>query len=102
MLIDFLLRQRCLITPWLGYEDGRDVYGEAEERACRVQEGSKLTDAGGVSGEADARAAAALMFCRGEAVPERSRVACEGREYIVTACRRARGFGEEHLEVTLR
>ena len=42
------------------------------------------------------------MFCRGEIIPPRSLVECEGRTYIVMRCDRARGLGQEHLEVLLQ
>ena len=101
MIIDVLLRQRCEIMPWAGMEQGRDVYGETESRACRLQEGRKLESEGGVDGTADTARAAALMFCTGEPIPARSRVRCGDKEYTVTACAVAHGLGQEHLEVTL-
>lgn len=97
MLIDFLLRQKCGIRPWLGIADGTDQFGPEEERACRLQEGRYLQQ----DSKADTAVAKALMFCTGADIPERSRVTCGGREYIVLACRRAQGWGQAHLEVTL-
>ncbi|MBQ9198368.1 MAG: hypothetical protein IJ157_14190 [Clostridia bacterium] len=102
MLIDFLLRQRCTVLPWLGMEDGRDVYGEAQDRACRLQERRRLENGPGGDGVSDVAEANALMFCTGDAIAERSRVECEGKRYIVLACRKVHGFGQEHLEVTLQ
>ena len=98
MLIDFLLRQKCTIRPWMGHRDGAEAYGEPEERPCRLQQARQLEN----SMQADAFAARALMFCVGEMIPARSRVECEGEGYTVLACRSARGLGQEHLEVTLR
>ena len=46
MLIDFLLRQQCVIRPWVRLEEGEDVYGEAQERACRLQGGRGLGNGG--------------------------------------------------------
>ena len=102
MLIDFLLRQHCTVRPWLRLEEGRDVYGEKQARACRVQTGRTLENGPGGDGVTDAVTARALMFCTGEMIPERSLGECEGRTYIVLACRAARGFGQEHLEVTMQ
>lgn len=101
-MIDFLLRQRCRVSPWLGLRDGVDEYGEAEERKCRLQMNRRLESAAGVPGVQDVIPARALMFCTGEMIPERSLVECEGERYIVIGCKKARGFAEEHLEVTLQ
>lgn len=102
MLIDFLLRQRCTVSPWLALRDGADVFGEPEERKCRLQMNRRLENAGGVPGVQDAIPVRALMFCTGEMIPERSVVECEGERYTVTGCKKTRGFAEEHLEVTLQ
>lgn len=102
MMIDFLLRQRCTVRPWLRTEGGEDVYGEAEERKCRVQTGRNLQNASGADGAADTVPAMAMMFCTGERIPERSLVTCEGRTYIVVICREAQGFAQKHLEVTMQ
>lgn len=102
MLIDFLLRQRCTVRPWLRMEDGRDIYGQEQARACRLQAGRYLENGADVDGVSDVAAARAMMFCTGEMIPERSLVACEGRTYIVLSCRAARGWGQEHLEVALQ
>lgn len=101
-MIDFLLRQRCQVSPWLGLRDGVDEYGEAEERKCRLQMNRRLESTAGVPGVQDVIPARALMFCTGEMIPERSVVECEGERYIVTGCKKTRGFAEEHLEVTLQ
>lgn len=102
MIIDFLLRQRCRVSPWLGLRNGMDQYGETEERACRLQMNRRLENPAGAPGVKDVIPARALMFCTGEMIPERSVVECEGERYIVTGCKRTRGFAEEHLEVTLQ
>lgn len=102
MLIEFLLRQTCEVAPWLGTAQGREIYGLAETRACRLQSARHLEGVSGIDGVADAVTARAMMFCTGEMIPERSRVCCEGRQYIVIACRKASGLGQEHLEVELR
>ena len=102
MLIDFLLRQQCEIQPWLGAQDGTDRYGPSERRACRLQRGRTLADSGMGSAPVDEVRAKALMFCRGEPIPERSRVTCGGEKYTVLSCYKAQGFGEEHLEVMLQ
>lgn len=102
MMIDFLLRQRCRVSPWLGLRDGADAYGPEEERACRLQRARHLQNPGGAPGTRDDIPARAMMFCTGEMIPARSLVECEGERYVVTDCARARGFAEEHLEVTLQ
>ncbi|MBQ9301287.1 MAG: hypothetical protein IJ214_12350 [Clostridia bacterium] len=102
MLIDFLLRQKCVVRPWLRTEDGRDIYADAQTRSCRLQAGRYLENGAGVDGVSDAVTARAMLFCTGEMIPERSLVECEGRTYIVLSCRAARGWGQEHLEVTLQ
>ena len=98
MMIDVLLRQRCTVRPWLRTEGGADVYGAEQERKCRVQTGLRLENG---AGGTDTVAARAMMFCTGEMIPERSQVVCEGRTYIVLACREAQGFAQTHLEVTM-
>lgn len=102
MLIDFLLRQRCQVLPFLGTQGGEDRYGESQERRCRLQEAQRLENPGGAPGVRDDIPARAMMFCTGDMIPPRSVVTCEGRRYVVTGCVRARGFAEEHLEVTLQ
>ena len=102
MMIDFLLRQRCRVRPWQGLRDGQDEYGPEEERACRLQMNRRLENGANVPGVQDVVPARALMFCTGGMIPERSAVECEGERYVVTGCKRVRGFAEEHLEVTLQ
>ena len=102
MLIDFLLRQQCEVRPWLRMENGEDLYGEAQTRACRLQEARRLENGPAAEGVSDTVTAGALMFCTGEMIPERSLVTCEGREFIVLSCKTERGWGQEHLEVTLQ
>lgn len=101
-MIGFLLRQTAEITPWVRSANGRDIYGEQEERKCRIQRTRDLehtykNPAGGM----DQVVARAKMFCTGDPIPERSKVTVDGSEYIVIECYRAFGFGEDHLEVML-
>lgn len=102
-MINFLLRQTAVIKPWIRYANGEDIYGEEEERKCRIQRTRDLehtykNPAGGM----DQVVARAKMFCTGDPIPERSVVKVDGLEYIVLECYRAFGFGEDHLEVTLQ
>lgn len=103
-MIGFLLRQTAVIRPWLRYGgNGQDIYGDPEERKCRIQRSRDLehtykNPAGGM----DQVLARAKMYCTGEPIPERSRVTVGGAEYIVLECYRAYGFGEDHLEVKLQ
>ena len=103
MLIDFLLRQTCTIKPWIRYANGEDIYGEPEERKCRLQRTRDLEHtykkpAGGM----DQVLARAKMFCTGDTIPERSIVTVDGQEYIVLECYHAHGFNADHLEVALQ
>lgn len=102
-MIGFLLRQTATITPWIRYANGDDIYGDPEERPCRLQRTRDLehtykNPAGGM----DQVVARAKMFCTGEPIPERSKVFVDGSEYIVIECYRAFGFSEDHLEVVLQ
>ena len=102
-MINFLLRQTAVIKPWIRYANGEDIYGEEEERKCRIQRTRDLehtykNPAGGM----DQVVARAKMFWTGDPIPERSVVTVDGLEYIVLECYRAFGFGEDHLEVTLQ
>lgn len=102
-MIGFLLRQTATITPWVRYANGRDIYGEPEERKCRVQRSRDLEHTyKDPDGGMDQVLARAKMFCEGSPIPERSRVNVNGEDYIVLDCYRAFGFGEDHLEVTLQ
>ena len=101
MIIDFLLNQTCTIQPCIGCEDGAEAYGPEQTRRCRLQENRQLQAAGGIHGTADAAPARAIMYCRGDAVPLRSRIVCEGTTYVVSACRRLQALGQDHLEVML-
>lgn len=102
-MIGFLLRQTATIRPWIRFANGEDIYGETEERKCRLQRTRDLehtykNPAGGM----DQVLARAKMFCTGEPIPERSIVTVDGAEYIVLECYRAVGFSEDHLEVVLQ
>ena len=103
MLIDFLLRQTATIVPWIRYANGEDVYGEPEERKCRIQRARDLEHTyKNPDGAMDQVLGRAKMFCTGETIPERSKVTVDGQEYIVIECYHAHGFTEDHLEVVLQ
>ena len=103
-LIDFLLRQTCVITPWLREAEGEDIYGEPEIRACRIQADRRLDHTYvNPSGALDQIPANnSKMFCLGDRIPARSKVECDGESYIVVKCYEARGFGFSHWEVLLQ
>lgn len=106
-MIDFLLTQRCVITPFAGTENGEPVYGRPEKpRACRLQLDRTLKSQGAVGGDSvygryDTIVAAGKLFTTGKIIEPRSLVTVEGETYTVTACKPACGFGLDHLEVTL-
>ena len=101
-LIDFLLKQRAVITPWVRYANGEDIYGESETRPCRLQRTRQLeTTYKNPDGQIDQVRGKAVMYVTGEPIPERSVVEVDGLKYTVTRCYRAYGFSEDHLEVEL-
>lgn len=101
-MISFLLRQTATIQPWIRYGGGEDIYGEPEERKCRLQRKRDLEHTyKNPDGGMDQVLARAKMFCTGSPIPERSKVTVNGEEYIVIECYRAVGFAEDHLEVVL-
>lgn len=101
-LIDFALTQTAVIKPWVRYANGEDIYGEEEERKCRLQRTRDLEHTyKNPAGTLDQVLARGKMFCTGAPIPERSIVTVDGTEYIVLECYRAWGFVEDHLEVVL-
>lgn len=105
-LIDFLLTQTATITPHIRYANGEDFYGEPETRKCRLQYMHDLeTTFKNPDGTIDQVIARAKLFCTGPTISERSIIEVEGIEnqkFIVLRCYHARGFMEDHLEVTLQ
>lgn len=104
-LIDFLLTQECTIKPWIRSASGEDIYGEPEVRKCRLQAKNELANTTvyiHTSGALDVEHANAKLYCKGDPIPNRSVVTCEGREFIVLNCYPARGFTGSHLEVSLQ
>jgi len=103
-LIDFLLNQQCTVTPWVRLANGEDIYAEPQERACRIQADRRLDHTYvNPSGALDqAPANNTKMFCRGDFIPTRSIVECDGQRYIVVKCYAARGFEQSHWEVLLQ
>ena len=102
-MIRFLLRQTAVIKPWIRYANGEDIYGDPEERPCRLQRTRDLEHTyKNPDGTLDQVVARAKMFCTGDPIPERSIVTVDENEYIVLECYRAFGFGEDHLEVALQ
>lgn len=101
-LIDGFFRQTVKIKPYIREASGGPVYGDEEERRCRLQRGQNLrTVHKNADGQIDETIADTKMFCTGAAIPERSIVTYEEREYIVLKCRVLNGFQDSHLEVYL-
>ena len=101
-LIDFLLTQEAVVTPFLREAGGEDIYGDPETRKCRLQLGPDLEHTyKNPDGTFDQVLARGKMYCTGEPIPARSKVMADGEEYIVLTCYRARGFKASHLEVVL-
>lgn len=101
MLIDWLLRQQCIIFPYLKTEDGEDRYGNAQTRCCRLQENRRSETYAGVYGTADPAPAHAMLYCHGQDIPLRSVILCGEKTYTVSGCRRVSALGQDHLEVML-
>jgi len=103
-MIEWCLRQECIIKPWIRVANGEDIYGQEETRKCRVQNGAYLRHTyQNPSGVLDQVEAHAKMFCVGEKIPTRSVVTIDGEEYIVIKCYVAHGLnGPDHLEVYLQ
>lgn len=101
MIIDFLLNQNCIVQPCIGSRDGTEVYGADQIRSCRLQNNRQLQTVGSVHGTADTAPSRTVMYCRGMDIPVRSLVICDGNTYVVSACRKLQGLGQEHLEVML-
>lgn len=102
--IAWSLRQKCTVRPWIRIANGEDIYGPAETRKCRMQDGAHLRHTyKNPAGTLDQVEARAKMYCCGEKIPPRSIVAIDGEEYIVIDCYPARGLkGVDHLEVYLQ
>jgi len=101
-LIDGFLRQTVTIKPYIREASGGPVYGDEEVRRCRLQRGRNLqTVYKNADGQIDQTLADTKMFCTGAAIPERSIVIYEEREYIVLKCHILNGFQDSHLEVYL-
>lgn len=100
-LIDAFFTQTATIQPFSHMGNGAPIYGEAETRACRMERGKNLRTVGGASGDVEEIVAHARMFCTGNPIPSRSKVACEGQEFTVINCVVMNGFADHHLEVYL-
>lgn len=101
-LIDAFLKQTVKIKPYIRTAGGEPVYGREETRKCRLERGCNLqTVYKNADGQIDQIVANAKMYCRGEAIPDRSVVLFDGREYIVIKCSVLGGFTDDHLEVYL-
>lgn len=101
-LIDMLLTQSAVITPFIREGNAEPIYGESEVRPCRMERGKHLNHVyKNPSGALDEVAANAKMFCRGGYIPPRSLVVCDGQEFVVINCEVKNGFADNHLEVYL-
>lgn len=103
-LIDIFLNQEAVIKPYIREANGEPVYGEPEQepRKCRMNHNRNLqTTYKNPDGQIDQVLVSVTMFCTGAPIPPKSRVTCEGEEYIVIRCRPLKGFEASHLEVYL-
>ena len=102
-LIDAFLTQTAAIKPFIRAASGELIYGDEERRPCRIEQGANLEAStySVADGQIDQIVANARMYCRGDAIPNRSIVICDGREYTVIKCSVLRGFHAGHLEVYL-
>ena len=97
-LIKGLLKQTCVIYSYLHEGAGEKVYGEAEERKCRLETGNHLrATLLGTDGTILETAARARLFTEGEPCRPQSRIVVEGREYVVLECQEMHGM-TRHLE----
>lgn len=102
-LIDAFLKQTVTIKPFVREASGGPVYGRVETRRCRLERGKNLqTTYKNADGQIDQTLADTKMFCTGTAIPERSIVTYEGKEYTVLKCYVSVGFKDDHLEVYLQ
>lgn len=106
-IIDFLLREDVTVVPYLHQGNGEPIYGEPEERKCRMEKGLHLrTTYKHPSGEVVQTVAKAKMFVRGDVIPVGSIVRFTDRfgnysEMTVIDCLTMQGFTQDHLEVIL-
>lgn len=101
-LIDAFLKKTARIKPYVRDADGETIYGKEEQRRCRIQRGGNLrTTYKNPDGQIDQVLANAKMFCVGNPIPAKSKVMCDGTEYVVMRCDIATGFSDDHLEVYL-
>ncbi len=106
-IIDFFLRDKVTITPYLRQGNGEPIYGEKETRKCRMQRGLHMrTTYKHPSGEVVQTTAKAKMWCRGREIPTGSAVSYTDKygythEMTVIDCVTMEGFTQDHLEVTL-
>lgn len=101
-LIEMLFAQTATITPFLREGNGKPVYGPSETRRCRIERGRHLRHTYvNPDGSLDQVEAKTKMFCVGAPIPARSRVVCDGQEFMVVDCEIKNGFADNHLEVYL-
>ena len=103
-LISAFLTHTAHIEPFKRMINGRCVYGDAEERKCRIQRGLYLeTVYKNPSGQIDEVRAQAKLFCEGGPIPEHSKISIddEEKQYTVIRCYQAEGFGPDHQEAYL-
>lgn len=100
-LIELFFTQTATITPFVREGSGCPIFGTPETRKCRMERGRHLMGGGSADGTVDQIVANARMFCVGDAIPSRSRVTCDGQDFVVISCEVMRGFADNHLEVYL-
>lgn len=101
-LIERFFTQVVTIRPFLRDGAGCPIYGDPEERKCRLEYGFRNVNAGyGADGVVSEVTSGCRMFCCGKPIPMRSIVSYKDRDYVVTGCTIQRAFSFSHLEVTL-
>ena len=102
MLPTGLLTRTCRIRPYLREGMGGPVYGEWEERICRVEEApawhAVRIQCGGIIEEIPVKA---RLFLNGTVIPTLSEVEIAGRRMRALTVAPIWGFGLSHVEVEL-
>ncbi|MBR3795965.1 MAG: hypothetical protein IKK34_08055 [Clostridia bacterium] len=101
-LIGAFLNQTAVIRPYVRFGGGQMIYGEREERDCRLQLGFKTKVVyKNPAGSIVETVSNALMFVEGDRIPVNSEVTCEEQTMRVIQCEPMRGLGPSHMEVLL-
>ena len=102
-MIRAFLRDTCRVRPFLRQGTGKALYGEEEERPCRLENGvAERVVYKDPSGRILEEVSNARLFTLGEPLPAGSEVCCGERVMRVLSCAEMAAFGRHHLEVLLR